>query len=162
MSTVATTEIASAALVKYVAAAGAATAGVALAAEPMVPIIGVAQSVLLAAIVGTLIGLLILPTAPDPSVPPPLPRREMPTLRRLLQLMLRAGALGALVLAYAIAAAWAVTLAAPALVYYLPSELASAPQLPLAGVSGLLIRRLLPKYLSVVERATDWVGGKRA
>lgn len=151
---IATTGVA--ATIKYMAAAATVTASVALAnpAEPLVPILGISQSVLLVAIVGALIAVLILPTTDESrAVNDP----DLMGWRRLLMLLARAGALGAVVLCYAIAAAWLVSLAG----HWFP-QLDGSPQLPLAGVSGLLIRRLLPRYIAVVERVTEWVGGKRA
>jgi hypothetical protein len=147
-----------AATVKFLAAAGVGAAGVVVtAAEPMVPILGIPQSVLMATIIGALIGVLILPTAD--LTPAASPRRspllQPLTVRRLVMLLVRAGALGAVVLAYAVLAAWAVGL----LGHYV-SDLAGAPQLPLAGISGVLIRRMLPKYLVIADRVTDRIGGQ--
>lgn len=117
-------------------------------------ILGVPQSVLLVAIAGALIGVLLLPekdagrtTADDGGS----------RTSRALQWTARMAALAAAVAGYGLVAAWAIAVAAT----WFPS-LAGAPQLPLAGISGVMIRRLLPSYLRVVERVTGAIGGAKA
>ena len=113
-------------------------------------ILGVPPSVLWVALAGTLIGVLLLPEE---------------QARRLviggdwhlwLQIVARALALVLFVTSYALLAAWVVMLA----VAMFPA-LAGAPMLPMAGISGALIRRLLPRYINAVERAADALGAKK-
>lgn len=142
--------------VKSTAAAGTAVAGTAGAVEIIRHtervILGVPQSVLMAAIVGALIGVLLLRDRDTAAVAPPL---QGAWYRRGASLVVRAGSLGAFVLAYAVLAAWIVT----AMGTWFPGLVGPA-QLPFAGISGVLIKRMLPKYLQVVERWTEWIGGK--
>ncbi|MEN5117491.1 hypothetical protein ABE488_09185 [Luteimonas sp. TWI662] len=110
-------------------------------------IAGVPESVLLCAIVGVLVGVLLLPEREADRVTPDASLNG--SVARARQMALRLIALGVLLLAYAFVAAWVVSL----LPYLMPS-LAGAPQLPLAGISGVVVRRLLPFYLQFVERGT--------
>lgn len=114
-------------------------------------ILGVPQSVLLVAIAGALIGVLLLPEKDAERVSADAAR---PRGRRWIQSGTRLLALAVAVIAYAILAAWVIAVAG----FWFPS-LAGAPQLPLAGISGVVIRRLLPSYLKLVERATGANGG---
>lgn len=114
-------------------------------------ILGVPQSTLLVAIAGALIGVLLLPDKDTDRVSADASRSRG---HRWFQTAARLLALGVAVIAYAIVAAWLIAVAAT----WFPS-LAGAPQLPLAGLSGVVIRRMLPGYLKVVERVTGNIGG---
>ena len=129
-----------------------ATADALRAAERM--ILGVPQSVLLVAIAGALIGVLLLPEKDADRVAADSSRTRG---HRWFQTATRLLALGVAVLSYAIVAAWLIAVAAT----WFPS-LAGAPQLPLAGLSGVVIRRMLPGYLKVVERITGNIGGEKS
>ncbi len=128
-----------------------ATADTLRAAERM--ILGVPQSVLLVAIAGALIGVLLLPEKDADRVAADASRTRG---HRWFQTAARMLALGLAVISYAIVAAWLIAVAAT----WFPS-LAGAPQLPLAGLSGVVIRRMLPGYLKVVERITGNIGGEK-
>jgi len=114
-------------------------------------ILGVPQSVLLVAIAGALIGVLLLPEKDAERVSADAAR---PRGHRWFQSAARLFALAVAVIGYAILAAWVIAVAAAVF----PS-LAGAPQLPLAGISGVVIRRMLPSYLKLVERVTGANGG---
>lgn len=116
-------------------------------------ILGVPQSVLLVAMAGALIGVLLLPEKDADRVSADADKTRS---KRWLQSSMRLIALAVAVVAYAIVAAWMISIASAVF----PS-LAGAPQLPLAGISGVVIRRLLPSYLKVVERMTGAVGGDK-
>lgn len=116
-------------------------------------ILGVPQSVLMVSIAGALIGVLLLPEKDAERVSADAGRQRG---RRWLQSATRVFALAVAVLSYAILAAWVIAVAGA----FFPS-LAGAPQLPLAGISGVFIRRLLPKYLKVIERVTGAIGGEK-
>ncbi|MGN7766914.1 hypothetical protein ACTJJM_05360 [Stenotrophomonas sp. 22692] len=128
-----------------------ATADALRAAERI--ILGVPQSVLLVAMAGALIGVLLLPEKDAERVAADANRRRG---HRFLQTAARWAALAVAVLAYAIVAAWVIAVAAS-----IWPTLAGAPQLPLAGLSGVLIRRLLPGYVRLVEKATGAIGGDK-
>nr|WP_312392948.1 hypothetical protein [Stenotrophomonas geniculata] len=115
-------------------------------------ILGVPQSVLMVAMAGALIGVLLLPEKDAERVAADASRRRG---HRLLQTAARWAALAVAVVAYAIVAAWVIAVAAS-----IWPALAGAP-LPLAGLSGVLIRRLLPGYVRMVERATGAIGGDK-
>jgi len=131
------------------AVVGPATADALRQAERV--ILGVPQSVLLVAIAGALIGVLLLPEKDAERVSADAAR---PRGRRWFQSVARLLALAVAVIGYAILAAWVIAVAAAVF----PS-LAGAPQLPLAGISGVVIRRMLPSYLKLVERVTGANGG---
>lgn len=116
-------------------------------------ILGVPQSVLLVAMAGALIGVLLLPEKDAERVAADAGRRRG---HRWLQTATRWFALGIAVVAYAIVAAWIIAVAASVF-----TTLAGAPQLPLAGLSGVLIRRMLPGYVRLVEKATGTIGGDK-
>ncbi|KAF1016196.1 MAG: hypothetical protein GAK31_01685 [Stenotrophomonas maltophilia] len=116
-------------------------------------ILGVPQSVLLAAIAGALIGVLLLPEKDADRVAADSSRTRG---HRWFQTATRLLALGVAVIAYAIVAAWVIAVAAT-----IWPPLSGAPQLPLAGLSGVVIRRLLPGYLKMVERVTGNFGGDK-
>lgn len=138
--------------VKVIAAAGTAAASVDVIQHAERMILGVSQSTLMSAIVGALIGVLLLRDSDTSSVAPPADRAWY---RRAATLLVRAGLLGAFVLSYAMLAAWIIV----ALGQWFPVFVGPA-QMPFAGISGVLIKRMLPKYLQVVERWTEWIGGK--
>lgn len=102
---------------------------------------------------GALIGVLLLPEKDAERVAADAGRRRG---HRLLQTVARWLALGVAVVAYAIVAAWVIAVAASIF-----TSLAGAPQLPLAGLSGVMIRRLLPGYVRLVEKATGAIGGEK-
>jgi len=116
-------------------------------------ILGVPQSVLLVAMAGALIGVLLLPEKDAERMAADAGRRRG---HRWLQTAARWVALGVAVVAYAVVAAWIISIAG-----YAWDKLAGAPQLPLAGLSGVLIRRMLPSYVRLVERATGTIGGEK-
>ena len=116
-------------------------------------ILGAPQSVLFVAFTGTLIGVLLLPEKETDRITPD--DHLEGRWPRALQMAKRIAALALFVVSYTFVAAWIVVLAA----HWFPS-LTGAPQLPLAGISGVLIRRMLPNYLRVAERVTGAVGGK--
>lgn len=128
-----------------------ATADALRAAERI--ILGVPQSILLVAIAGALIGVLLLPEKDAERVAADAGRKRG---HRWLQTVARWVALGVAVVAYAVVAAWVIAIAG-----YIWDKLAGAPQLPLAGLSGVLIRRLLPSYVRLVEKATGAIGGDK-
>lgn len=138
-----------------IAAAGAVPAAVDAIQNVERSILGVPQSVLLVAIVGTLIGVLLLPEKEADRITPD--EHLVGHWARFQQMAVRTLSLGVVLLGYAFVAAWVIAVAAT----WFPS-LAGAPQLPLAGISGVLIRRLLPNYLKVAERVTGAIGGKAA
>lgn len=135
------------------AIAGIATAGAAVpgAVEALSNaervILGAPQSVLSVAIAGTLIGVLLLSEkdanriTPDDNLTGHWPRLVQMS-KRLLVLAVTVGA-------FALAAAWLALLAG----HLIPS-LQGAPQLPLAGIAGVSIRRLLPKWMKHIEKKT--------
>ena len=106
-------------------------------------ILGVPQSVILVAMAGALTGVLLLPEKDAERMAADAGRRRG---HRWLQTAARWAALGVAVVAYAIVAAWVIAVAAS-----IWPTLAGAPQLPLAGLSGVLIPRLLPDYVRLVE-----------
>lgn len=109
---------------------------------------GVPASVLLCAVVGVLCGVLILPERDAVRVMAD--RNVHGFWQRTLQVAKRLGLLAALLLAYAFLAAWVSDLFAS-----LIPRLAGAPQMSLAGISGVVVRRMLPRYLQIVERTTS-------
>ena len=115
-------------------------------------ILGVPQSVLLVAMAGALIGVLLLPEKDAERWP------LTPAAGAVIgscKTAARWAALAVAVVAYAIVAAWVIAVAAsiwPAL---------AGPAAALAGLSGVLIRRLLPGYVRLVERATGAIGGDK-
>lgn len=110
-------------------------------------IVGVPTSVLLCAMVGVLSSILILPERDAVRVTPD--RNVHGHWPRAWQMTKRVGLVAAILGAYAFAAAWASELAA----YILPG-LAGGPQMSMAGISGLIVRRMLPRYLLLIEKAT--------
>jgi hypothetical protein len=114
--------------------------------------LGVPLSMLLMAIGGALIGALLLPEKDANRVSADASRTRG---QRCYQAASRWSVPGVVVICYAIVAAWLVAVA----VTWLPI-LAGTPQLPLAGLSGGVIRRMLPGYLKLVERVTGNIGGQ--
>lgn len=120
-------------------------------AEQLAPIVGVSWPVLLVAVAGALIGVVLLPERDTDRVKPSAHLKRAP---RALQLAVRLVAIFGVVLAYAVVAAWLVTLASTWFAF-----LQGSPELPLAGISGVVIRRMLPGYLKVLERVTGGISG---
>ncbi|KAF1017363.1 MAG: hypothetical protein GAK31_00627 [Stenotrophomonas maltophilia] len=103
---------------------------------------------------GALIGVLLLPEKDAERMAADAGRMRG---HRWLQTAARWLALGVAVVAYAIVAAWLIAVAAS-----IWPTLAGVPQLPLAGLSGVLIGRMLPSYVRLVEKATGTIGGDKA
>lgn len=139
------------ALVGGITAIGAVPAAVEAIERAERLVLGIPQSVLLCAFVGVLVGVLLLPEREADRVTPD--SDLFGRGPRLWQMSLRVALLAVLLLAYAFVAAWLVEIAA----HFMPS-LGGAPQLPMAGISGVLVRRMLPRYLQIVERATTPAG----
>jgi hypothetical protein len=110
-------------------------------------ILGVPQSVLSVAIAGTLIGVLLLNDKDANRITPD--DDLVGTWLRLLQMSKRLLILAITIGAYALIASW-ITLA---IGHFIPS-FQGAPLLPVAGLFGVSIRRLLPKWMKLIERKT--------
>lgn len=110
-------------------------------------ILGVPQSTLSVAIAGTLIGVLLLSEKDANRITPD--DDLVGRWPRLLQMSKRLFVLAITVGAFAFAAAWLALLAG-----HLVPSLQGAPQLPLAGIAGVSIRRLLPKWMIHIEKKT--------
>lgn len=108
---------------------------------------GVPASVLLCAVVGVLCGVLILDERDAVRVMAD--RDVVGAWQRAMQVAKRLGLLAALLLAYAFVAAWV-----SEVVTHLVPRLAGVPQMSLAGISGVVVRRMLPRYLQIVEHST--------
>ena len=134
-----------------------ATAAVATAETPEVVeriILGASESALLASIAGSFIGVLVLPNKDTRRMSPPL---AGPWWRRARLFALRLGALVAALVGYAFLAAWSVS----ALGVLMPA-FAGAASVPVAGLAGVCVRPILPKFLRALERRTDqFVGGEK-
>lgn len=143
--------------VKMAAAMGAtvaaeATVQVLQTPEQLIPGLGVPPSVLFAALVGALIGVLLLP---NPEADKIVPSDNAPRGRYALLLLVRTGMLGVAVLAHAVIGAWVLL----AIGQFIPTLVGPA-MLPFAGLSGLVIRPMLPKYLTWLESFTARWGSK--
>lgn len=114
-------------------------------------IVGIPQSVLLAAIVGTLIGVFILPNKDAAAVF----EKQVAGARWFLAALLKAVFLGIGVVCFAILDGWTVT----ALCLWFSGKVGPAA-LPSAGILGVFIRPLLPKYLQGLEGAADRLFGR--
>ena len=110
-------------------------------------ILGVPQSVLSVAIAGTLIGILLLSEKDANRITPD--DDLIGLLPRLFQMSKRLFVLALFVGGYAFVAAWGALIVG----HFFPS-FQGAPQLPLAGLAGVSIRRLLPKWMKLIERKT--------
>lgn len=109
-------------------------------------IIGVPQSMLLAAVVGALIGVLVFPEDPKPQPAP------SPTLmfERLLKVIL----FGGFVFGFAFMSGWTV---------YFFGGLVDArlsTMVPAAGLLGAFIKPLLPEYLDALEGVVSRLFGR--
>lgn len=135
------------AVVGIAAAAGAVPGTVDALVNTERVILGVSQSVLSVAIAGTLIGVLLLSEKDANRITPD--EDLIGFWPRLLQMSKRLFILAVTILAYGFVAAW-VTLA---IGHFIPS-FQGAPLLPVAGLAGVSIRRLLPKWMRVIERKT--------
>lgn len=135
-----------------VSTAGGAIAGVAVVAQPMVPVLGVPLAVLLAACAGALIGLGHAKPgtwAPFMSVP------EGGAAKRVFYILLRASGLTSTLIAIAVLSAWAVMVAphVPMLTWT-----SAIPQLPFAGFLAAGGQILFPKILGAAGRYIDNAG----
>lgn len=129
-------------------AAGAQTAAT-LAEQSERVILGASQSVILAAITGALIGVLLLPAKTDEQETP----APWPSMRSVERLM-KVAALGGFVLGFALVSAWSVALLGRGL------HLDLATQVPAAGLLGVFIRPLLPKYQTGLEGVAERLFGR--
>lgn len=114
-------------------------------------IVGIPQSVLLAALVGTLIGVFILPNKDAAAVF----EKQTPGARWFATALLKAGFLGAGVIGFAFLDGWTVT----ALSLWFADKVGPAA-LPCAGILGVFIRPLLPKYMQGLEGVADRLFGR--
>lgn len=110
-------------------------------------ILGVPQSVLSVSIAGTLIGVLLLSGKDANRITPD--DDLVGIWPRLLQMSKRLFIFALIIAAYAVVASWI----ALAIGHFFPS-FQGAPQLPIAGLIGVSIRRLLPKWMKAVENKT--------
>lgn len=134
-----------------------ATASIAAVDAPQVVeriILGASESALLASIAGSFIGVLVLPNKDTRRMSPPL---AGPWWRRAGLFAFRVAALVAALVGYAFLAAWSVS----ALGVLIPAFAGSA-SVPVAGLAGVCVRPILPKFLRALERRTDqFVGGEK-
>lgn len=114
-------------------------------------IVGIPQSVLLAAIVGTLIGVFILPNKDAAAVF----EKQANGARWFATALLKAGFLGVGVIGFAFLDGWTVT----ALSLWFSDKVGPAA-LPCAGILGVFIRPLLPKYMQGLEGVADRLFGR--
>lgn len=142
-------------MLKLGALLGASTAGGAVVAEVITGtehlFLGIPQSWFLAAVVGALIGLLLLSEIDAGKVAP---GRDGSLGARWLTLLLRVGLLGLFVLGFAIAAGWIVV----ALSNYFPSMKPAG--MAFSGLSGFVIKPMLPHYLGALQKVTDRMAGR--
>ena len=115
--------------------------------------LGIPYSVFYVSLSGCLIGFLLLS---DKDASRTNPQDCQQTKTKIKQFIVRWGMLAFFLCCWAILSAWLVL----SIGHFMPA-FEGAPQLPLAGLSGALIRRFLPKYLEVVERRTDSIGDKK-
>lgn len=114
--------------------------------------LGIPYSVLYVSLSGCLIGFLLLS---DQDANRTSPQDFRDTLTKVKQFVVRWGMLALFLFCWAVLSSWLVL----TIGHFMP-VFEGAPQLPLAGISGALIRRFLPKYLEVIERRTDSIGGR--
>jgi hypothetical protein len=115
---------------------------------------GMQTSVLLFSIFGALIGVLLLKDKDAGRVSPP---ADGPWWRRLMIMLASLGALGLVVLCYAVLAGAALTL----LGYFYP-KFGGAPQSAAAILAGFIIKPILPGVLRGVQALSERLaGGKR-
>ena len=153
-------DVAPLAIKAFAGAVAAITATVAAAHAPAAPealervILGARESMLSAAVAGSFIGVLVLPNKDTRRVSPPL---AGPRWRRAALFALRLAALGGVILGFAWVAAWA----ADVLGRLVPS-FGGPAAVPVAGLAGVCVRPILPKFLRALERRTDnFVGGHK-
>lgn len=143
------------AAIKFVAGTVAATTVVPSTVEAILEteamILGIPQSMMFVSLAGSLIGVLLLPDKEAKRANPS--RRSHNKWRRLSQFITRWGSLAIFIIAWAILAGWFVS----SIGHFIPA-FQGAPQLPLAGIGGVVIRRFLPRFLQVVEKKTDAYG----
>ena len=140
--------------VKLFAALAASATGSAVATEVITRseriILGVPQSWFLAAVVGALIGVVFLKDIDAGRISP---AAEAGLAVRWSTLLLRVVMLGGFVLAFAMLASWlvvALTVLAPGI---------REAGVVFSGLSGAVIRPMLPHYLSGLQKFTDrWAG----
>ncbi len=141
--------------VKLGAALGAAGAGGTVVAEVIAGsehlFLGIPQSWFLAAIVGALVGLLLLSEIDAGKIAPP---RDLALGMRWVTLLLRVGLLGLFVLGFALAAGWIVVAAST----YIPSIKEAG--MAFSGLSGFVIKPMLPHYLGSLQKVTDRLAGR--
>jgi hypothetical protein len=140
---------------KFSALLGAVTGGSAVVAEVIAGserlFLGIPQSWFLAAIVGALISLLLLSEIDAGKVSLP---HEGTLAGRWLTLLLRVGLLGLFVLGFALAAGWIVVVAS----VWLPSI--KPVGMAVSGLSGFVIKPMLPHYLGGLQKLTDRLAGR--
>ena len=119
--------------------------------EAPLPYIGIPASMLFAALVGALIGVMILP---DKDAARLMPEDSGNRWWRIGKGLLRTGMLGATVVGHAIVGCWLQMIGGQ----FFPILLGSAV-LPFAGVMGFTLRPMLPFYLKIMERFTSKWGG---
>lgn len=142
-------------LVAVIAGAAAPAAADAIRrVEEVLPIIGVSASVLFVALAGAFMGVVLLPPRDTDRMDPSAHLKRAP---KAVQLAVRWAAIFVALFFYAVLAAWLVALATA----WFPL-LKGSPEVPLAGISGVVIRRMLPGYMRVLERVTGGIGGDKA
>lgn len=114
-------------------------------------IVGIPQSVLLAALVGALVGVFIMPSKDAAS----LFEGKENSARWYGRVLLKALLLGAGVVGFAMLDGWTIA----ALMMDEKGKVGPAA-LPYAGILGVFIRALLPKYMQGLEGIADRLFGK--
>lgn len=141
-------------VLKGVALLGATTAGSAVVAEVIAGterlFLGIPQSWFLAALVGALVGLLLLSEIDAGKVGLP---SEGSSAGKWITLAIRVGLLGLFVLGYALAAGWIVV----AVSVWVPTIKQAG--MVFSGLSGLVIKPMLPRYMAWLQRFTDRQSG---
>lgn len=112
--------------------------------------LGIPQSWFLAAVVGALLGLLVLSEIDVGKVSAPSGGPGV----QWLTLLLRVGLLGLFVLGFALAAGWIVV----ALANYFPSV--HRIGIAVSGLSGFVIKPMLPQYMGALQRLSDRLVGR--
>lgn len=140
----------SAGMVALAAADVAAQAAVQSVELPL-PYIGIPASWLFAALVGALIGVMLLP---DQDAARLVPQDSGGRWWRIGKGLLRTGMLGATVAGHAIVGCWLLMIGG----LFFPILVGTAV-LPFAGIMGFTLRPMLPFYLKIMERFTSKWGG---
>ncbi|MBB4726349.1 hypothetical protein [Xanthomonas arboricola] len=112
--------------------------------------LGIPQSWFLAAVVGALLGLLVLSEIDVGKVSAPSGGPGV----QWLTLLLRVGLLGLFVLGFALAAGWIVV----AVANYFPSI--HRIGIAVSGLSGFIIKPMLPHYLGALQKWSDRLAGR--